>query len=380
VWKDITLDFIECLPASQGQDTIMVVVDRLSKSAHFLPLKHPFTAKSVAEKFVEGVIKLQGMPRSIVSDRDPVFMSHFWQEFFKMLGTKLQLSSVYHPQTDGQTEVVNRCIEHYLRCFVHQWPKKWRLYLPWAEYWYNTTYHISTGMTSFQALYGRLPPTISLYNEGLLPVHEVDQQLQDRDELLQQLKINLACSINRMKQIADKKRRDVSFDVGDLVLLKLHPYRQHTVFKREYQKLASCFYGPYEILEKIGLVAYKLRLPAESRIHPIFHVSLLKQYNTNSEVNNHSTEIPSFNDDGEVLLIPQAVIDHRWIKQGAQIVEESLVHWKYLTVKDVTWVSTKQLLELFPDVNLGDKVASDEGGIDKPRRSTRAIRPNSKYV
>jgi hypothetical protein len=190
----------------------MVVVDRLSKSAHFLPLKHPFTAKSV------------GMPRSIVSDRDLVFVSHFWQEFFKMSGTKLQLNSVYHPQTDGQTEVVNHCVEQYLRCFVHQWPTKWSLYLPWTEYWYNTTYHISTGMTPFQALYGRLPLTIPSYNEGISPVHELDQQLQDRDELVQQLKINLTCSINRMKQIADKKRRDVSFDVGDLVILKLHPY------------------------------------------------------------------------------------------------------------------------------------------------------------
>jgi hypothetical protein len=108
------LDFIERLPTSQGKDTIMVVVDRLSKSAHFLTLKHPFTAKSVAEKFMEGVIKLHGMPKSIVSDHDPVFVSHFWQEFFKMSCTKLQLSSAYHPQTDGQTEVVNQCVEQYL--------------------------------------------------------------------------------------------------------------------------------------------------------------------------------------------------------------------------------------------------------------------------
>ena len=134
VWDDITLDFIERLPLSQGKDTIMVVVDQLSKSAHFLPLSHPFTIKTVAEKFMEGIIKLHDMPKSIVSDCDPIFISYFWQEFFKMSGTKLQLSSVYHPQIEGQTEVVNRCVEQYLRCFVHQWPRKWCCYLPWAEY------------------------------------------------------------------------------------------------------------------------------------------------------------------------------------------------------------------------------------------------------
>jgi len=94
-----------------------------------------------------------------------------------MSGTKLQLSSAYHLQIDGQTEVVNCCVKQYLRCFVHQWPKKCSFYLLWVEYLYNTTYHISTGMTPFQALYSRLPPTIPSYNEGLLMVHEVDQQL-----------------------------------------------------------------------------------------------------------------------------------------------------------------------------------------------------------
>ena len=136
-----------------GKDTILVVVDRLSKSAHFLALTHSFTAKIVAERFVEGVIKLHGLPKSIISDRDPIFISKFWQEFFQMLGTKLQLSSAYHPQTDGQTEVVNRCVKQCLRSMVHQWPRKWSNYLPWAELSYNTTYHASTGMTPFQALY-----------------------------------------------------------------------------------------------------------------------------------------------------------------------------------------------------------------------------------
>ena len=102
-WDDITLNFIEGLPPSQGKDTILVVVDRLSKFTHFLSLTHPFTAKGVAEKFVEGIIKLHGLPKSIISDRDPVFISRFLQELFQMSRTKLQLSFAYHPQTDGQT-------------------------------------------------------------------------------------------------------------------------------------------------------------------------------------------------------------------------------------------------------------------------------------
>lgn len=134
VWDDITMDFIDGLPPSAGKIAILLVVDRLSKSAHFLALSHPYTAKLVAETFIASIAKLHGMPKSIISDRDPVFISHFWREFLKMSGTQLKMSSAYHPQTDRQTEVVNRCIEQYLHCFAYQQPRKWHCFLPWAEF------------------------------------------------------------------------------------------------------------------------------------------------------------------------------------------------------------------------------------------------------
>ena len=113
------MDFIKGLPTSNNKNTILVVVDHLSKLAHFLPLAHPFTAKTMVEKFVEGMVKLHGMPRTIISDQDHVFISNFLREFFKLLGTQLKMSFAYYPQTDGQLEVVNKCVEQYLICFVH---------------------------------------------------------------------------------------------------------------------------------------------------------------------------------------------------------------------------------------------------------------------
>ena len=187
--------------------------------------------------------------------------------------------------------------------------------------------------------------------------------------------------MNRMKQMADRKRRDISFKVGEQVLLKLHPYRQQTVFKRVHQKLASRFYGPYQILEKIGPVAYKLQLPAEARVHPVFHVSLLKRYQDNGGlVETQPAEIPPFTDDGVVLLEPQAILDYRWIKQGTQLVEEGLVRWKHLPAEEATWEPTNTLQEMFPNLDLEDKGPLDGGGIDRPRRSVRSYKPNPKYL
>ncbi|KAK5820460.1 hypothetical protein PVK06_025507 [Gossypium arboreum] len=151
------MDFVEDLPKVKGKSVLMVVVDILLKYAHFLPLSHPFTAISIATIFFSEVFRLHGFPESIVSNSDKVFLSLFWKELFRQNDSKLAFSSTYHPQSDGQTEVVNRTIEMYLRCLFSDRPQQWIDWVPWAEYCYNTSYHTALRGTPFQLVYGRDP-------------------------------------------------------------------------------------------------------------------------------------------------------------------------------------------------------------------------------
>jgi len=125
VWTHISMDFVEGLPKSNNKDVILVVVDRFTKYAHFLPMSHPFTVQDVITLFLDNIFELHGIPTVIVSDRDRIFTSHLWQALFKSLGVNLHLSTAYHPETDGQTERVNQCLENYLRCMCFTQPKKW---------------------------------------------------------------------------------------------------------------------------------------------------------------------------------------------------------------------------------------------------------------
>lgn len=191
IWEDVALDFIVGLPSSRGYTVIFVVVDRLSKYSHFVPMRSNFSAYSVAEAFVQHIVRLHDIPKSIVSDRDKVFTGTFWNHLFKLQGTTLAMSLAYHPQTDGQSEVLNRCLEMYLRCFVFDCPSTWVSFLPWAEYWYNTSYQESIGMTPFNTVYGREPPVLVTDFTIQDTPPDVHSLLQERDTVLLKLKNNL---------------------------------------------------------------------------------------------------------------------------------------------------------------------------------------------
>lgn len=219
------MDFIEGLPKSDGFNAVLVVVDRLTKYAHFISLKHPFSNTDVAMIFIQEVVRLHGFPKTIVSDRDKVFTNSFWQELFRLSGTNLCFSTAYHPQIDGQTEVTNRGLETFLRCFSSEKPRCWVRFLPWAELRYNSSFHSAIQMTPFKALYGRDPPSLLRYENGSTSNADLEARLKERDAILTLLQQQILKAQQLMNRHADGHRMDVEFAIGDKVFLKMRPCR-----------------------------------------------------------------------------------------------------------------------------------------------------------
>jgi hypothetical protein len=197
-WADISMDFIEGLPKCNGFSVILVIVDRFTKYAHFFPVKHPYSAASIAQLFLDNIVKLHGVPKSVVSDRDKVFTNSFWTELFKLLNTDLKFCSAYHPQSDGQTERVNQCLEMYLCCVVQATPTQWHKWLSLVELWYNTSFHSSLQCSPFKAMYATDP------HPGLFP-HlnqsdhtEVTSLMTEKQYFTRLLNDQLAKAQNRM--------------------------------------------------------------------------------------------------------------------------------------------------------------------------------------
>ena len=350
IFEDISMDFIEALPKSEGYDTIWVIVDRLSKYCHFIPLKHPFDAQLLAKVFVREYVRLHGIPNSIVSDRGRIFMGAFWRELHRLQGTKLNFTSAYHPESDGQTEVVNKRLANYLRCFASAKPRQWSHWLAWAELCFNTSYHASTKMTPFKVVYGRDPPILARYGTPKTPVADIDNYLLERDEMLRRLKLHLSDAQAIMKEVKDAKRRHEPLKEGDMVYLKLRPYRMKSLSKRFNEKLSPKYFGPYRIAQQINAVAYKLELPEDCRIHPVFHTSQLRKVVGQPD---QVLPLPSaLSEDFEWLVEPSEVKNVK--NEGNELLV--LIKWKGLPDFEATWESATIMAQRFPEFQLEDKL------------------------
>lgn len=366
-WEMVIMDFIEGLPSSGRFNCILVVIDKLSKYGHFIPL-----VQVVAEAFLNFVYKLHGIPLSIVSDRDRIFTSLFWKELFQRTqGTQLRMSSARHPQSDGQTERVNQQVECYLRCFVSAHPSKWAKWLPLCEYWYNTNWHSATSKTPFEIIYGHLPRHFGITPDCTVASPDLALWLDQRQVIFESVKQQLLRTQQRMKAQADKNRTERTFEVGGQVFLKLQPYLQSSVVPRANHKLAYKFFGPFSILEKVGEVAYKLDLPASSKVQPVFHVSLLLKVLKNDD--QVLARLPSTDDN---LRVPEKVLQQRVVLRGGKKILQVLLQWSGDSEDLAVWEDLDELKQRFSRASAWGQAESPQGGIVSDRAQEEHQRPS----
>ncbi|CAI7879496.1 unnamed protein product [Closterium sp. NIES-54] len=337
-WQVVSLDFITGLPPTNaGHDAILVVIDKFSEMGHFIPTHTTARTEETAQLFLKHIISQHGIPTTLISDRDPKFTSKFWKELMSLMGTRLAMSSAYHPQTDGQTERLNQIMEQLLRAACKDDINKWDLHLPVLEFAYNNAKHAATGETPFFLYYGRHPltPQQPTVLATVQPMHDfvtTMQQLWDRTQKrLQDIQ-------SSQKRLADRHRRDHTIAVGDHVLLDTCNLNLGHLPS----KLRPRFCGPFLVEEQVTPVTFRLRLPASWKIHNAFHVQLLKPYQYPNKLYTGRQPPPPppvlVNDELEYEV--ESVLAHRRRRHGAL---EFLVHWKGYDPSEDSWVSEEDM-------------------------------------
>ncbi|GKD01479.1 putative reverse transcriptase domain-containing protein [Tanacetum coccineum] len=273
------MDFVTKLPkTSNGHDTIWVIVDRLTKSAHFIPTRETDSMETLTRLYIKEIVSRHGVPISIISDRDSHFTSRFWQSLQNALGTQLDMSTAYHLETDGQSERTIQTLKDMLRACVIDFVKGWERHLPLVEFSYNNSYHASIKAAPFEALYGRKCRSPVCWAKvgdvqltGLEIIHETTKKIV-------QIRQRLQAARDQQRSYANVRRKPLEFQVGNHVMLKVSP-RKGVIHFGKPGKLNPRYIGPFKILKRVGPVAYKLELPEElSNVHNTFYMSNLKRY------------------------------------------------------------------------------------------------------
>ncbi|WOG89301.1 hypothetical protein DCAR_0208538 [Daucus carota subsp. sativus] len=347
-WEKITMDFVTNLPKTRkGNDAIWIIVDRLTKSAHFLPIRWGCTLDHLAQRYVNEIVRLHGVPISIVSDRDPRFTSRFWKSLQEAMGTRLNFSTAFHPQTDGQSERTIQTLEEMLRACVIEFKGSWDEYIALMEFAYNNHFHSSIGMAPYEALYGRKCRSPLYWDKEGTIILEGPELVQNAVDKVNMVKAKLKATQDRQKSYVDQNRREMEYQVGDKVFLKVSPWRGVMRFSNK-GKLSPRYIGPYEIIEKIGPLAYRLALPPElSQIHDVFHVSMLRRYRSDPT---HVLKDPGIeiNDNLSYIEEPVKIIGHKTKQLRNREIPLVKVLWRNHAVEEATWETEEHMRSKYP--------------------------------
>ncbi|GJX03190.1 putative reverse transcriptase domain-containing protein [Tanacetum coccineum] len=305
-WENITIDFVTKLPrTAAGQDTIWVIIDRLTKSAYFLPMRKDDTLEKLTRQYLKEVVSKHGVPVLIISDRDGKFNSHFWKSLHKTLGTRLDMSTAYHPEIDGQSERTIQTLEDMLRAYVLDFGKGWDKYLPLVEFSYNNSYHTSIKAAPYKALYGRKCRSPICWAE-----------------------------------VGD-------IQVGDNVMLKVSPWKGVIRFGKR-GKLNPRYIEPFKIIAKVGTVSYCLELPEKlSRVHSTFYVSKLKKCMADKPFAIPLDEI-QVDDKLNFIEEPVEILDREVKRLKQSRIPIVKVRWNSRRGPDLTWECEDQMQKKYP--------------------------------
>lgn len=373
-FQSITLDFITDLPPSTDEitsevfDALLVIVDRYTKRARYIPCSKTIDAPAFARLFVKHWFKDQGLPASIVSDRGSIFASKFWSALCYHLRVDRNLSTAFHPQTDGQTERQNQTLETWLRSYVCYMQDDWVNLLPLAEFAYNNAFHDSIGCSPNEACYGKsLDTRQGIANEPLRgEVPTAKERATQIVEVRQELENNWRKTKEQQAKWYNQNRRPVEYNIGTQVLLSSKNIRTVRISK----KLDHRFLGPFTVTERIGKQAYRLKLPPKySRLHDVFHVVLLKEYH---QPTGNPPEIfqPDLIDGEEEWEI-ESLLDKRVNRNKL----EYLVRWRGYGPADDQWIQKSELkhaMDLVREFEARQAPATPRRSSNRKKKDTQA--------